>query len=205
MNLAVESQKAIDTYLAALRKQLRQLMDEDANDIVEEIRAHILDKSAGESEPEAIAAILAALGSPEELATRYRTDDLLMRAQVTRSPVLILRSLLRWGTLSFVGLAVFVVSVVGYCLGGALVLLAVFKVIWPRATGFWKNTHPDGLTFSFSSGQTPPQGKELLGWWLVPLGLVVGTVLLVLTFRLGIWCIRKFWRPRGWRREKVQD
>jgi hypothetical protein len=37
MILSAESQKAIDTYLAALRKQLRPLRPDDANDIVEEI------------------------------------------------------------------------------------------------------------------------------------------------------------------------
>ena len=48
MTFSAESQKTIDAYLLALRKQLRELMDEDVNDIVEEIRAHILDKTSGE-------------------------------------------------------------------------------------------------------------------------------------------------------------
>src|SRR5271163_1908175 len=126
MTFPVESQKTIDAYLAGLRKQLRELMDEDVNDIVEEIRAHILDKTSGEDAHDAVSSTLAALGTPEELASRYRTDELLKRAQVTRSPFVILRSLLRWATLSFVGLIVFFVSVVGYCIGGMLVMIALF-------------------------------------------------------------------------------
>jgi len=43
MTSAAISQKTIDGYLAALRKQLRDLLDDDVKDIVEEIRAHILD------------------------------------------------------------------------------------------------------------------------------------------------------------------
>ncbi len=64
MILSAESQKAIDTYLAALRKQLRPLRPEDANDIVEEIHAHILDKSAGLTAEDAVSSTLAALGTP---------------------------------------------------------------------------------------------------------------------------------------------
>ncbi len=52
-----------------------RLMDEDVNDIVEEIRAHILDKTWGEAPEDTVASTLAALGTPEELASRYRTDE----------------------------------------------------------------------------------------------------------------------------------
>ena len=185
-----ETQKTIDTYLAALRKQLRELMEEDATDIVDEIRAHILDKTSNGGSPEKVSATLAALGS------RYRTEELL-RAQLTRSPLVSLRSLLHWATLSFTGIVVFLVSVFGYALGGALVVFAMLKAAFPRATGLWKTVSPDGtwgLNLSFSSG-TPPPGQELLGWWVLPIGLLLGTGLLLLTFRFGTWSIRKFWHP----------
>jgi len=194
-----EIQKTIDSYLAALRKQLRELMEEDARDIVEEIRGHILDKTSGGSSPEQVSATLAALGTPEELAARYRTEELLRRAQLTRSPLVSLRSLLHWATLSFTGIVVFVVSVFGYAVGGALVIFAALKAAFPRATGLWKNVQPDrswGLSLSFSNG-TPPPGQEILGWWVLPIGLLLGTALLLLTFRFGTWMIRKFWRPRA--------
>jgi hypothetical protein len=194
-----ETQKTIDTYLAALRKQLRELMEEDATDIVDEIRAHILDKTSNGGSPEKVSATLAALGTPEELASRYRTEEWLRRAQLTRSPLVSLRSLLHWATLSFTGIVVFLVSVFGYALGGALVVFAMLKAAFPRATGLWKTVSPDGtwgLNLSFSSG-TPPPGQELLGWWVLPIGLLLGTGLLLLTFRFGTWSIRKFWRPRA--------
>jgi hypothetical protein len=205
MTIAAESQKAIDTYLVALRKQLRGPVDADVEDIVEEIRAHILDKTAGADATDTVAATLASLGTPEELASRYRTDDLLQRAQVTRSPLLSMHSLFRWATLSFAGLVVFLVSVVGYSVGGGLVIVAALKMIWPRATGLWMEFYPDGSPKSASGGfgsgyiSQPPPGREIFGWWLVPIGLVLGGALLFLTFRFGTWSIRKFWRPRAWR------
>jgi hypothetical protein len=199
MILSDESQKRVERYLAELRRHLRELMDEDAKDIVEEIRAHILDKTSSGGKPEVVSATLAALGTPEELASRYRTDELLARAQSSRSPVLLFRSLLRWATLSLVGLIVFVVSVVGYFLGGSLVVFAGLKVAWPRGTGLWMTSLPDGthgFNFSFSSGSGPATGREILGWWAVPICLVLGSGLLLLTFLFGTWSIRKFWRPR---------
>lgn len=199
MTFPVESQKTVDAYLAALRKQLRELVDEDVNDIVQEIRAHILDKTSGEDAEDAVSSTLVALGTPEELASRYRTDELLKRAQVTRSPLVSLQSLLRWATLSLVGLVVFSVSVVGYCIGGMLVMIALFKAMNPR-NGLWI-VYDAGHTFSasFGSGVQPPHSFDPLGLWLIPIAFIVGTGLLLLTFRFGGWSIRKFWRPRAWR------
>lgn len=151
MTFPVESQKTIDAYLGALRKQLRELMDEDVKDIVEEIRAHILDKTSSEDAVDAVSSTLAALGTPEELASRYRTDELLKRAQLTGSPLVSLRSLVRWATLSVVGLIVFLVSVVGYCIGGMLVMIALFKTLNPHTTGLWV-VYESGHTLSASFG-----------------------------------------------------
>jgi hypothetical protein len=200
MTLSAESQKTVDAYLAALRKQLRELMDEDVNDIVAEIRAHILDKTSGEAPTGSVAETLAALGAPEELAGRYRTEELLKRAQMSRSPAFILRSLSRWAALSLVGLLVFIISVAGYVIGGGLSILGVLKVINPHTTGLYGEFSEHTWSLSFSSGGQPAAGvHELLGWWLLPVGLILGPVLFFYTFRFGLWSLRKFWRPRAWR------
>jgi len=66
--------------------------------IVEELRSHILDKASanGEATAAGVDAALAALGRPEDLAREYVTDAVLARAEVSRSPVRILKSLFRW-------------------------------------------------------------------------------------------------------------
>ncbi len=64
MIFSAESQKSIDDYLVALRKQLRGPVDDDVEDIVEEIRAHILDKTSGAAATDTVAATLASLGTP---------------------------------------------------------------------------------------------------------------------------------------------
>ncbi len=204
MTPSAESKKTVDAYLKALRKQLHELMDEDVKDIVEEIRAHILDKTSGDDGAETVAATLAALGTPEALASRYRTEELLKRAQAARSPGFVLRSLLRWATLSLLGVIVFLVSVVGYCLGTGLFILGALKLISPHKTGIWGvfTTHEWSLAFQ-SGGQNG--GHDLLGWWLVPIGLLMGAGLLVLTFRFDLWSLRKFWRPRDWQQAEARS
>jgi hypothetical protein len=206
MILSTESQQAIDTYLATLRKQLRPLRPEDANDIVEEIHAHLLDKISGVTDDSVLASAIAALGTPEELAGRYRTDELLKRAQVTRSPLVSLLSIFRWATLSLGGLVVFAVTVAGYAVGGILVVAGFFKLVHPHSGGIWFDPKPGGqgidgsAGFSFVSGGvwTHP-GHEIFGTWLAPCCLILGGLLLWLTFWLGTWCIRRFWRPRALR------
>ena len=143
---------------------------------------------------------LAALGTPEELASRYRTEELLKRAQMSRSPAFLLRSVTRWGLLSLVGILVFAVSVFGYLIGGGLSILGVLKVISPSTTGLYGQFTASSWGLSFNSGGQPAPGvHELLGWWLLPIGLLLGPVLFFLTFRFDLWSIRKFWRPRAWR------
>jgi hypothetical protein len=200
MTLSAESEKTVDAYLASLRKQLRDLLEEDVNDIVAEIRAHILDKTSGEAATDTVASTLAALGTPEELASRYRTEELLKRAQMSRSSAFLLRSVLRWGALSLVGILVFAISVFGYIIGGGLSILGVLKLISPHTTGIYGQFSEASSSLSFNSGGPPAPGvHELLGWWLLPIGLILGPVLFYYTFRFDLWSLRKFWRPRAWR------
>jgi hypothetical protein len=216
MILSTESQKTIDTYLNDLRKQLRPLAPDDAGDIVEEIRAHLLDKTTGLNSDSMLTSTLASLGPPEELAARYRTDELLKRAQSTRSPFISLLSLARWATLSLIGMVTFVLSMAGYTVGTLLLIAGMLKLIYPHNGGIWFDPKPgspqvsllqilrggmvDGSAgFSFGSSPWTHPGHEVFRLWLAPTALTIGALLVFLTFRLGTWCLRKFWRPQALR------
>src|SRR5271166_4570173 len=99
------AQQKIEAYLGRLRQPLRGLSDDDACEIVAELRSHVTERAAASGEPpdDAVDAALAALGSPEELASQYLTDDLLVRAEVSRSPLRILWGLFHWASLSVTG------------------------------------------------------------------------------------------------------
>jgi hypothetical protein len=197
------AEQKIDAYLSRLRARLRGIDEQDVREIVEELRSHILDKaSVGGEEVSAgaVEATLAALGTPEELASEYMTDNLLARAEVSRSPVRILESLFRWASLSIAGFFAFLATIVGYLLGLSFMLCAVLKPLHPQTAGLWVlPAGPDDFLISLrlGFGSAPLGGRELLGWWIVPIGLVAGCGLVMLTTRFGLWCVRQYRGSRG--------
>jgi hypothetical protein len=192
-----DSQQRVDAYLEKLRRLLRGMNPEDAREIIEELRSHITEKAAvsGQLTAAAVRAALSELGTPEELASQYTTDDLLMRAEVSRSPVRILESLFRWASLSAGGFFVLLGSIVGYFLGGAFMWCGMLKVIHPQTAGLWLLADNLGVTrisLRMGFGSPPAGGRDILGWWVVPVGLVVGCALVMLTTRSALWCARLY-------------
>jgi|SRR5580698_1078342 hypothetical protein len=202
VTVTAEAQQTIDDYLSRLRSRLRDINEQDMRDIVEELRSHILDKSGGGGEASTIdkvAQTLDALGSPDQLAAEYLTDNLLARAEVSRSPMRILGVLFRWASLSIAGFSVFLSAIVGYFLGVVFVLCALLKPIHPQTAGLW--IYPtDGadstISLRLGFGSPPPDARDVLGWWIVPIGLVVGCGLVMLTTRFALWCVRRYRKSR---------
>jgi uncharacterized membrane protein len=197
-----DAEQKIDAYLSRLRARLRGINEQDVREIVEELRSHILDKlGTQEVSAGAVGATLAALGSPEELASEYMTDNLLARAEVSRSPVRIMASLFRWASLSVAGFFAFLASLVGYFLGVSFILCALLKPVHPLTAGLWILTAGSDdflISLRLGFGSAPPGGRELLGWWIVPIGLLVGCGLVMLTTRFGLWCVRQYRKSRVW-------
>ena len=116
---------------------------------------------------------MAALGDPEDLASQYVTDNLLTRAQVARSPWLFLQSLFRWAGLSIVGSCILMSSLIGYywldhlsCARSSSHLIHSDRRMWLL------NHSADPQSFSLRLGfsSVPVDGREVLGWWLIPSG-----------------------------------
>jgi uncharacterized membrane protein len=205
-----DAQHRMEAYLGRLRRRLRGMHDDDAREIVEELRSHIRDKAAasgpagsppsGQMTAAAVEQALAALGSPEELASQYLTDDLLARAEVSRSPLRILESLFHWASLSVAGFLVLLGSMVGYFLGVVFILVAALKSFHPRTAGVWVIPSGAGdfeVSIRLGFGSAPLGGREVLGWWIVPLGLAAGCALVMLTTRFAIWCVRQYRKSRA--------
>ncbi len=198
MTISEDSQRKIDAYLATVRKRLYGLRDEDAREIVAELRSHILDKAmaGGIVTPAAIDAALDALGSPEELAGQYMTDDLLARAQTSGSLLLILRSLFRWASLSVGGFFILMGSLISYFVGFVLAWAAVLKPLHPQTAGLWVIPQPGGdteLSLHLGFAAAPPGAHEVLGWWIIPIGFL-GVGLFFATLRVDQWSLGKFRR-----------
>jgi hypothetical protein len=197
-----ETQQKIEVYLGRLRQRLRGMNDEDAREIVEELRSHIMDRAAadGSMTPAGVDEALAALGRPEELASQYMTDSLLARAEVSRSPVRILESLFRWASWSAAGFFVLLGSILGYFLGAVFILVAALKPFHPESAGLW--ILPSGasdfeISLRLGFGNPPLGGREVLGWWIIPVGFAAGCWLVILTTRLALWGARRYRKSRA--------
>jgi Protein of unknown function (DUF1700) len=199
MTISGDAQHRIDAYLGTLRGRLRGMNHDEVREIVEELRSHIVDKTSENSNGEitlaAVDAALTTLGSPEELASQYITDTFLARAQLSRSPFQILRSLFRWASLSLAGFFVLLGSMLGYFCGAVFILVAALKPFHPHSAGLW--IFPNGvndteISFRLGFGSVPLGGKDVLGWWIVPLGWMAGLGLVMLTTHVALWFVRQY-------------
>jgi hypothetical protein len=201
MTIAGDAQQRVEAYLGTLRQLLRGMNAEDAGEIVEELRSHLMDRVAasGEATNAGVDAALATLGSPEELAKEYMTQNLLARAEASRSPVRILGSLFRWASLSAAGFFVLVGSMMGYFLGTVFILVAALKPFHPQTAGLWllrDSTGDPEISLRLGFGSVPGAGRDVLGWWIVPIGLLAGCAVVMLTTRVALWCARQYRRSQ---------
>jgi len=189
-------QRRVDSYLAELRRCLGELPPEEVHDILQEIRGHILERAeaSGELTEERLVEILKALGRPEEIAPLYQVDSVVAKARSSSSPRLVLRAIRRWSLVSAWGFVLFVVGVVGYATGFSMVLAGFAKIVLPHEVGAW--VHPGGFNLGTT---TSPGAREVLGWWLVPVGVLGGTFVVLGTARLLRWTLRfaRIRRPTG--------
>src|SRR5208337_1593694 len=197
--MATDVQQRIEAYLSRLRGRLRGVNGEEVREIVEELRSHIMDKAAASGAVTAagVDAALAALGSPEELASQYMTDNLLARAEVSRSPLQILKSLFRLASLSVAGFFVLLGSVVGYFFGAVFILVAVARLFHPQTAGLWLLPSAAGdseISFRLGFGTVPTGGRDLLGWAIVPIGWLAGGGLVMLTTYVAVRFVRQYRR-----------
>jgi hypothetical protein len=182
----------IDAYLRQVRAGLRGLPDSEVTDILNELRAHIAERTGGGASDAAIDSALHALGRPEQIAAQYVAENLALRAESSRSPWMVLRSVFHWATLSIKGLGVFIVCIIGYSFGVSFFLTALMKPFHPQGVGLWMSN--PGQNFSLHvGGFTGPAGgeREILGWWMIPIGYSLGGGTILLTTHFALWALRR--------------
>lgn len=172
-----QQQIRVDSYLMTLRRSLGALPPEDVNDILREIRGHILERAeaSGELTNERLVQILKELGRPEDIGPLYQAEAMVARARASFSPKLILLTTLYWAMRSAIGIFVFLAGVLGYILSLTLFLMALAKPFMPDRVGVFVGM---------------PATREILGWWIIPVGLVFGPLLMIGTTRLLRWTLR---------------
>jgi hypothetical protein len=187
-------QERIEAYLTRLRHALGALPPEEVAEIVREIRGHIVER-AESTDPLNVAAlkgILSALGNPEDIASLYQSRAMVARARASTSPLLILTTTIRWAGMSLVGLVTCLFGLIGYVLGIGFLVSPILKMLHPDRVGLWVGPHRWDLSLGALSAAEQGQANahELLGWWLVPFGLIAGPLILVATTLILRWALR---------------
>jgi hypothetical protein len=173
----------IGNYLTSLRTHLGPIAVAEREEIVREIGAHIRDSA--EQSGAGVPAILARLGSAEDLAAQYREGLLIRRASLSFSPLVLLRATLRLATKGVSGVIVFFWGLFGYAIGAGMVLTALMKPFLPANTGVWFSREGRMLDTGVMFPPPAPPAHEVLGWWYIPIMLILGSItLLVTTFAI---------------------
>jgi uncharacterized membrane protein len=214
---------AAEQYCRRLWKALQKVPSPEREEIVREVRSHILERV--EAEPkitqEVLAKILQAVGDPKELAAEYRTQAMLRQATRSRSPWVLLRATLRWAAKSLAGFVAFLATAMGYGCAAVFFLCALLRPVFPSRIGLWlapqrtlsfgywngrlSGAELYGISvrppFSFVLGTLGPTDgpvRELLGVWFIPVGVLCGALSLLATSIVARWLIRKFSRKKRW-------
>lgn len=166
------SNPMIESYFDALSTQLSDLPPTRRDEVVRELRAHVLDRLEQITVPtdNDCRTVLTALGAPDEIARQYRVELLLNRSAWRISPWKMLRTLSRWTLTGIQGYIVFVVALIGYLLGASFYITALLKPLFPRNVGVFISDHGLNLA-SFSE---PPPGTEILGPYYIPVAVFLG-------------------------------
>ncbi|HEV2387237.1 MAG TPA: hypothetical protein VGS20_08280 [Candidatus Acidoferrales bacterium] len=190
---ATDPRQTMELYLLRVRRALGRLPEGEIVEILRELRSHIQERAdrAGAITRESVQVALEALGDPVELARMYLNENLVARAVASRSPWLILRAIFRWACLSAGGFLVFLLALTGYGTGIAFLFCAALKPFFPGHVGLWWRRNP--ILFDLGAHWPIPAGaRELLGWWMIPVSVVAGLALFLLTHRFTLASIRRF-------------
>ena len=178
---------AVERYLDRVRSALRGMPRAEVDDIVRELRGHIAERS----EPGDVDAALRSLGDPEDLAREYLTDHVTTRAECDRSPIVVLHGLVLLRRRSPAGWIVLALTAFLYAWAFVLGAASIEKILSPHDVGLWYRFGSISLPRLTVDGPGPAGTREMLGWWIVPVGFAACAVLLFAARGFGLWWIRR--------------
>lgn len=186
---------AIDAYLLRVKERLWGMPSAQVSEILAELLSHILDSVGtpnAAASPNAVENTIEKLGPPEVLAEVW-TENLMTQAETSRSPWLVMRTLFRLAIESAWAFAACLVSLTGYLVAIGFFVCAVAKPFYPDRDGLWWDARSHtlvGLAFIWPG----PSDRELLGWWIIPLGLFTFLFFFFATTRFARWNIGRIKR-----------
>jgi hypothetical protein len=197
MRLGEDGEARVRGYLYVLERALRSFLEPAVVvDAVREVRSHIEERVAqadpSPNEQAALDRVLAELGPPLRVAQAYAMEMTVEEAAATGRVVPVLRAVWHFATTTTTGFLAALVLFVGYALGAGCVLLATLQPVFPDRVGLLV---VDGVPRAFGMVDVPPGGVVHGGYWIIPVGMVCGVGLLVLTHK-GARALVSWWRGR---------
>ena len=183
----------IERYLRSVRSGLRGVPEPEIEDILAELRGHLLEQAEHEGEVPAVAA----MGPPDELARLYLAERIAERVERDRSPVPVFKAAVQIAGLGLGAMRSLFVSAGATALGIFLLVHAAMKPFMPERIGLFLVEDPFrhfSLAYRQPSGSP---GHEMLGWWIVPLWLLGAAMLLAFAWRNSLAAIRRLGRARS--------
>jgi uncharacterized membrane protein len=186
MTLSDSGESRVRGYLFILERSLRTSASATlAADAVREVESHIRERIAESpgipNEREALEGILLRLGSPATVARAYSLEMIMEEAAVGGRIVAVLRSLFHAAATGVKGFLIALLLFLGYVSGAAFISVAVLKPIFPNNIGLWLH---EGVSLG-GRFPAPPGVAPLGGYWVIPICLFVGLLLLIVTHKLA--------------------
>lgn len=174
-----------EQFLKSVRQGLSRVDEKEREEIVNELRTHLLDRQA-----QGKADLLEGFDAPEVLASAF-VSELALRGALARGTSWAMGRALLFAARdsALVLLIVFPLILLQLC-GAGFIALGVLKPVIPQRIGLWVGA--GNLTLGFTDPS--PGVHEVLGWWAIPVLLVVGLIVLwssnramraVIRWRLG--------------------
>ena len=195
MNVATSAATRIESYMAQVRVAFRGLPEREIEDILRELRSHIAELAGPDGA--GVEEALRSLGDPVDLAETYRSENQMVRAECSGSPLVILQGLRHAGRGPLGRITATVLYAFGYINVLTLWAAAIDKLFAPSRTGVWYTPGKIWSLTLVTSGDHPAGAHELLGWWLAPIAVALGWILRYVTDRIARRWIGRYRRSKG--------
>ena len=188
MTLTDAGQSRIRGYLFVLERSLRTFLSPAVvADAVREVETHILDRleqmPPNPDEHATIERVLAQLGPPVRVAQAYSMELTVDEAVTTGKLGAVARGLWHIAASTVVGFFASIGLFCGYAIGASLLAVAILKPIFPQNVGFaFRNGALTGFGAEFG---LDPSRTIRGGYWIIPLSLILGGIILIITHALA--------------------
>ncbi len=166
-----------DRFFNRISAICRPLPNHHRQEIMLELQDHLFESFArqpGDSEATRLEQAITKIGDPEEFVKPMVADHQLANAGRTMNPRSVFLGLqfnMARGTKAVLTSLLFGL---GYLLSLAFLLVAIGKPFSPESIGLFAHT---GGGYSLGIFDQPPQGAtELVGYWIIPIGIAVSVV-----------------------------